>query len=856
MSEFIPKRLYHLLPDLYRWRDQQQGQPLQAFLAILEQELHTLEVDMEAMYDNWFIQTCDNWTVPYLADLLGIRDQVVQIDYLPFTQRRRVANTLAYRRRKGTVAVLEQVLWDVTNWHIRAVEFYKLLSTTQHLQHLQSDQVVSVNLKDGAALASLESPFSLLPRSGDVRMTRTIQPQAEPGQGDAMAQATQKNANRSAGGKYNPHNLGLFFWRIRPYPVVRGAPKQHAADTPYFSFSPTGHDTQLFNRPQSFLALEQRATSINMPIVLTRAELAADLNAYRKRYQEVASELRPLNTTYYGAERSFTITDIRTIQLFDHEIVPAVTFYLNRGVISDELRHIFDDQQILLSQDITVRTLESDKCWQIDDSDFAKSYHIDVKDGKFVFSRNRAQIVPSNLISADLSDWPSLEQLRGYFGDATNPDLVAVDPEAGRFAFLNADATFGTQDIRVDYTYGFSADVGGGPYPRHYAVPTTWDDFCEILLVTGCQNSPLAEVSAASKVLTANSLSYALTLWNRYAEVVTTKPRTLIRILDNGIYALNSAADAPLCLTEGAELAIVAEDGVQPTLIASETPLTIYFRLPVSIQASAIAAFALPAPIEEEPPIVDRKLLLSGLRIVGGLVVNDREGATLNAFDLVVEHCTLLQGGIAVNLASEDAPALNLTVLRSIVGPLHVPPAVASLEIAESIVDAQLRSATTTAGDNEKQALVGPSTTIRQSTIFGEVEIEGALQADMVLFTHPVIVKEPEQVVPSLLRYCYLPAGSSVPACENCLHEDVLTDHCERCRAPIARPIFSSRRYGRPEYAQLSDLSADEILYGVGNIAEIGAFYQLYQPQREANIQIMLEEFMPLDLDAGVFHVT
>ncbi len=173
MNKAMSTRLYNLLPELYRWRDEQQGRPLQAFLAILETELQTLEVDMEAMYDNWFIQTCDNWVVPYLADLLGIRDPIVQLDYLPFTQRRRVANTLAYRRRKGTVAVLEQVLWDVTNWHVRAVEFYRLLNTTQHLQYLQADQVASVHLSDMTALAALESPFSQLRRSGDVRMARS-----------------------------------------------------------------------------------------------------------------------------------------------------------------------------------------------------------------------------------------------------------------------------------------------------------------------------------------------------------------------------------------------------------------------------------------------------------------------------------------------------------------------------------------------------------------------------------------------------------------------------------------------------------------------------------------------------------
>jgi len=30
-----------------------------------------LEQDMEDLYDNWFIETCDAWVVPYIGDLLG-----------------------------------------------------------------------------------------------------------------------------------------------------------------------------------------------------------------------------------------------------------------------------------------------------------------------------------------------------------------------------------------------------------------------------------------------------------------------------------------------------------------------------------------------------------------------------------------------------------------------------------------------------------------------------------------------------------------------------------------------------------------------------------------------------------------
>ena len=98
-------RLYNLLPALYRKVDEQQGAPLRALLSVLQEEIDRLEEDMRAQYDNWFIETCDRWAIPYIADLVGVRG-LVDPQQLFDGQRRRVANALRYRRRKGTLAVL------------------------------------------------------------------------------------------------------------------------------------------------------------------------------------------------------------------------------------------------------------------------------------------------------------------------------------------------------------------------------------------------------------------------------------------------------------------------------------------------------------------------------------------------------------------------------------------------------------------------------------------------------------------------------------------------------------------------------------------------------------------------------
>ncbi len=105
------ERLYNLLPAIYRIRDEAQGLPLKALLAIAAGELQVLEEDIDNLYENWFIETCDEWVVPYIGDLLDVQELYAQssINYGQQQRRAYVANTIAYRRRKGTAPVLETV---------------------------------------------------------------------------------------------------------------------------------------------------------------------------------------------------------------------------------------------------------------------------------------------------------------------------------------------------------------------------------------------------------------------------------------------------------------------------------------------------------------------------------------------------------------------------------------------------------------------------------------------------------------------------------------------------------------------------------------------------------------------------
>src|SRR5215471_17683876 len=135
----LPDRLYALLPAIYRLRDADHGYPLQALLRVIAEQVTVVEDDITQLYENWFIETCEDWVVPYIADLVGyqpvhaagepgdIRTAQGAARNKILIPRREVANTIRYRRRKGTLALLEVLANDIAGWPARAVEFYKLL---------------------------------------------------------------------------------------------------------------------------------------------------------------------------------------------------------------------------------------------------------------------------------------------------------------------------------------------------------------------------------------------------------------------------------------------------------------------------------------------------------------------------------------------------------------------------------------------------------------------------------------------------------------------------------------------------------------------------------------------------------
>lgn len=172
-----PDRLYELLPVVYRMRDAEQGYPLRDLLRVLATQANVLEQDIARLYDNWFIETCDDWVVPYIGDLLGYTSlpEAATLDETGgprraglgrvLAPRADVANTIDARRRKGTLSLLEDLARDAAGWPARAVEFYRRLGWMQHLDHQHPHRGGTADLRDPGLLNASAGPTALSIRS-------------------------------------------------------------------------------------------------------------------------------------------------------------------------------------------------------------------------------------------------------------------------------------------------------------------------------------------------------------------------------------------------------------------------------------------------------------------------------------------------------------------------------------------------------------------------------------------------------------------------------------------------------------------------------------------------------------------
>jgi hypothetical protein len=729
MSGTGSDQLYQLLPAIYRLRDAERGEPLRALLAALAAQAGLVEADIARLYKNWFIETCDEWLVPYIGDLLGVRG-LLPPERAGRSQRALVSNTLRYRRRKGTVPLLEQLAHDVAGWSARAVELLNRVAVIPHLDHPRPGLGVAANLRTLHDMALVGSAFDPLAYTPDVRLMSGTRRAPE-----LDAERPVSRLGRLAGvGQARPNlpNLGLFIWRLKTYRVERAT--AFAQGGGRFSFNPLGLNIPLFNDPPT-RDFTRVAREHELPVALRAAALAAELE---ERRQAREKDREPA-TAFFGEQPAFEIFAPGS----DTPIDPMQIFVCNLTA--------------------------PDKGW---------------------------------------IDPPKETGCR-----------VALDPQYGRIAFPGDVPDGG---VNVSYSYGFSDDIGGGPYSRSCIRPGGADTLRNpgvlgTLVIVGHENKQ--QPYACKPIYIAPDDPRALA---KAVEQASSHAQALIQIDDNSSYRLPALTHQPALAIDlkGRQLVIQAAQGRRPVLLED---LVIKGSSPTS------------------------ELTLSGLLIVGAISVKGQIGL-IRLIDCTIIPKIRQRSGSTAAAVEPLAVSVSsgsrldwLIIERSIVKALRGPGELGQLTISDSIIHATSRDPYAIRVANQQGTPF--SATLARSTVFGGVALPELALAEDVLFTAPLTV---ERAGAGVLHNCYVPSEST----------ELRQEHCLTDQEGRLRPAFTAVSYGEPGYAQLNLACPAELRTGGTRGAEIGVFHNLRQPQREAALLAQLEEYLRFGLEVGLIYVT
>jgi hypothetical protein len=729
--------LYTLLPYVHREYDAARDGVLRALLAVIGEQVDVVEEDIEQLYRNWFIETCDDWVVPYIAELIGYRpvhDAGEPGD--PRTPgalarnrilipRREVANTIGYRRRKGTIALLEDLANQVSGWPARAVECYRLLARTPHLDYVRLGRGRTVDLRDAAGLERLDGPFDRLAHTVDVRRV---------------------SSGRTPG-CYNIPSIGVFVWRLRAYSVSRTNAELNEWQSPAgwtqancaeeqapnnYTFSVLGNDAPLYNRPVPEESPTHIANELNLPTPILR-----------KVFDDPGGRA---SADFYGPGKSLAIW------------APG---------------------------------------WP---------------------KRDAEQPIPASaVIPADLTRW-HYEPPR---------DHIAVDPETGRIAFPASQLP--RHGVLVYYHYAFSADIGGGEYPRVLSQPA------------GTRVYRVGEGGDYKQIRAA---------FDAWQGDKAAPPSAAIEIVDSGVYT------EPLDFSIAAKttLQIRAASGVRPVI-----------RL-LDYMADRPDGFGIRGGDASRVTFDGLLIAGRGIQVIGPEPENQQDGDLCH---VTIRHCTLVPGWSLHHDCEPRRPGepsvqlinttARITVEHSIIGAIEVVSSVetrdpVSLSVTDSIWDSTSATRTALRGPDDTFGYVRLTT--GRTTVIGRVLAHEIALAENSIFTGPVTVARQQS---GCVRFCYVPPGSRTPRRYECQPDLVAAGLAGDARAHAevrVRPQFKSTRYGTPTYGQLADGGPSEIARGADDESEMGAFHDLFTPQRTANLRARLDEYTAAGMDAGIIFAT
>jgi hypothetical protein len=284
-----PQPIYSLLPAVYRSRDDLLGDPLAAFYSVLECQYGIVKDNLLQLYDDQFIETCAPWVIPYIGALIGY-DPVYTVALAGADSRAEVANTIGYRRRKGTLIAMEQVTHDVSGRSTMAIEEFRRLITTLSLRDVRKHHDATADLRRGRGWEDQWGPFTRLNRTVDVRRIapRLVSPPASSTTMTTTAAPPDPRPLDIAihgGGRFNIPDVAVWMWRWQSFNVT---------NAPAFSLAADGNaNGYLFSALGGPIPLFQATVSETLPFTMLTKEPDVPEPIRRRRFAKHIGNFYP-----------------------------------------------------------------------------------------------------------------------------------------------------------------------------------------------------------------------------------------------------------------------------------------------------------------------------------------------------------------------------------------------------------------------------------------------------------------------------------------------------------------------------------------------------------------------------------
>lgn len=876
--------LFRLLPTIVRKRDGEQGRPLEAVLHVIGEQSAAMESNIWQLYEDAFVETAAPTLIPYLGEVVGVpptafrandADDALRIAsrLRRVAPRRQAANSARHFRRKGSLAVLEELARAIADWPARAVEFNDLALATATASVTTADPTnpgATVNARDAKQVAQVDTAFDGVAHTVDTRGL----------QGQRLA------------GRYHFRNVGLYAWpipvhsmtRVRPHCLGK-YPVSKMDTVTLYALDPAGWRRSLFVHPDRETDPSQIAEERNVPTPLTLALLRdpADTTIASSEFYGEGRSLRLfLNDELAAREnvRPVGLGPVAAMVAAERDGSTAQSAEGKRlvGLLQKNSSLIMVDPERGLIATASARKIESTHHYAFNASIGGGEYRRPPTFRDYESVERYRFSAEESIDSSDAFHTSKIRQARPFLEftrvNGSERDITTL---ASRFddGHLLVKATpchkvsavliFEGKEIELPVSGDEARSRQRGVW-RFVLEGHAPDDVKEIRL------------DAQSNVETFQSY---WELERHTGDVIEPRARdTIIELNDSDVHRLNANL---IVLSRGKSLTIMAKDQQRPTLQLSPG------------KACEPGLRVLLAP--------GSRLELDGLRIQGGdlhlqhwwdadLVTSSAKSIDCHPVNakatppvVVIRHCTYgiipkqSECGCRGVTLLLSLPNSLVRVEHSILGPIGFgaeppwrqqnPRDVMRLALQDSIIDAGDRTyAIDSRRDRKADEDHRFDLRIHRCTIRGRVHARRLDIAQDSIFLDKLIVGRPQT---GGMRYCYVHKDSTTPPqyyCQpslstargqstNTCGETLLKLDCEQREATsrtTPAPIFASLDPLAAAYMRLAPNCPVEIRRGAEDESEMGVFHDLYEPHREANLRERLKQFTPVSMRSEILY--